>query len=194
MGHHGSAPSTQGVPPYCHRCWLDGTGHSLFLLASKLPPSLIITAFNVCTRKMDSSVVLLLAAWHRTLSSLCPKSTCLFDLLQRCKNVIQLSKVYKVLHATHSMRQIRTHVQPACGAAFVGVSGIKKDVQLIWFWRQSAPCQCVSLCATKPVLDAMFACTLWCRKPRAVMRTLTGQSREPCKGLLQLRQPLQLLW
>lgn len=144
MGHHGSAPSTQGVPPYCHRCWLDGTGHSLLLLASK-PPSLIITAFNVCTRKMDSSVVLLLAAWHRTLSSLCPKSTCLFDLLQRCKNVIHLSKVYKVLHATHSMRQIRTHVQPACGAAFVGVCGIKKDVQLIGVVVLATVCT-VSMC------------------------------------------------
>ena len=42
MGHDGSAPSTEGVPPHRHCCWLDGTGHSLLLLASKLPPSLII--------------------------------------------------------------------------------------------------------------------------------------------------------
>lgn len=50
MGHHGSAPSTQGVPPYRHRCWLDGTGHSLWLLARNLPTSLIIAVVSVCTR------------------------------------------------------------------------------------------------------------------------------------------------
>ena len=90
------------------------------------------------SEKMDSSVVLLLAAWHCVPSSLCPESTCLFDL-QQCKKVSQLSKVYKVLHALLSMR---THVQPACGAAFVGVCGIKKALQLFWTWQHSALCVC----------------------------------------------------
>ena len=55
------------------------------------------------------------------------------------KKVSQLSKVYKVLHALLS---IRTHVQPACGAAFVGVCGIKKALQLVWTWQHSALCVC----------------------------------------------------
>ena len=63
-------------------------------------------------------------------------------LLQQCKKVSQLSEVAKVVHALHSVQQIRAHLQPAYGAAFVGVCGIKKDIQLIWSWLQSAPCAC----------------------------------------------------
>ncbi len=43
------------------------------------------------------------------------------------------------------------------GEAFLGVCGIKEDVQLIWSWLQSAPCACVTLHATELVLDSMFA-------------------------------------
>ncbi len=153
-----------------------------------------VTAFSVCIRKMDNSVVLLPAVWRHMPASLCPKPMCPFDPLQQCKKVSQLVKVYRLLHALHTMQQIQTHVQPACGAAFVGVCGIKRRCTA----RLILATVCI-LCMLKLAFNQACArfqvsCMLWYRKQRAVMRTLTGQSREPCKGPLQLRRPLQLLW
>ncbi len=125
MGHYGSAPSTQGVPPYRHSCWLDGTGLFLLLLASKLPLSVIVTAFKCLHPKHGPFCDSAAGCLASCASSLCPKSVSLLHMLQCCKKVSQLSKLYKVLHGSHNMQQIRTHVEPACGAASRGVCGIK---------------------------------------------------------------------